>query len=118
MSDTKKTVKVGKQNIRMNPQSMYMRLLAINIMKKIPLKRVMSFENSVPISLFRLLNATKSKFMHNIEDLLSNKSHNSLDLLVFQYNGRMLPTFQVEFRVLTPAAQSHGQNGRNLVYRE
>ena len=57
----------------MNPHSMYMRLLAINIKKKIPLKRVMSFENSVPISLFRLLTATKSKLMHIIEDLLSNR---------------------------------------------
>lgn len=53
MSELNKTVKVHNKNISLNGEVMYLRLLAVNAMKKVPLQRVLSFENSpVPLSIF------------------------------------------------------------------
>ena len=65
MAEMSKSVTVKAKNIPIDREVMYMRLLAINSVKKIPLKRIMSFENSsVPLSLFtndgRFQKCTKS----------------------------------------------------------
>ena len=57
---------------------MYLRLLAINASKKVPLLRVLSFENSpVPLSMFKedgtMITSKKSEFMHRLEKLVPNK---------------------------------------------
>ena len=52
---------------------MYLRLLAINAYKHVPLQRVMPFENTtVPLSLFtdagEMVSPMKSDFMHKLEE--------------------------------------------------
>ena len=57
---------------------MYLRLLAINAYKQVPLKRAMSFENAtVPLSLFtddgEMISPTKSDFMHKLEEKVAEE---------------------------------------------
>ena len=75
MADMKKAVRVHAKNVTLSGEVMYLRLLAVNALKKVPLQRVFSFENSpVPLSLFSEdgapLSGVKSQFMHKLEDLL------------------------------------------------
>ena len=60
-----KSVSVKTKQISLDTDAMYMRLIVVNTTKKIPLIRVMSFENSaVPSSLFSkmaLFTAVSSK---------------------------------------------------------
>ena len=53
MAQMAKTVSVRAKNISLNGDVIYLRLLALNSMKKLPLSRVMAYKNSaVPLSLF------------------------------------------------------------------
>ena len=75
MSDMTKTVKVKNKTLRVSGETMYLRLLAINSKKKVPISRVMSFENApVPLSMFTdegsMIKGTKSVFMQKLESLL------------------------------------------------
>ena len=70
-----KSVSVKTKQISMDTDAMYMRLIAINATKKMPLIRVMAFENSaVPSSLFSddgsFHSCPKSDFLHKLEDTL------------------------------------------------
>ena len=81
MSDMVETTKVGKKNIKMNTEVMYLRLLAINAMKKVPIERVLSYENSsIPLSLFTedrsMITPNKSQFMHKLESITGEKITN------------------------------------------
>ena len=74
-------------------EDMYMRLLAINTFKKVPLERVLSFENApVPLSLFSnngtITSTKKSDFLEKLESLvpddsLSFEASNMVDCFVF-----------------------------------
>jgi len=60
---------------------MYLRLLAVNTVKKVPLQRVMVFENApVPMSIF-IDDGTmvKSDTMHKLEELILGNNITSLD---------------------------------------
>ena len=75
MSDMKKTVRIKKKNVQIEGEVMYLRLLAINGIKKVPPERVLAFENSpVPLSMFAddgsLLTTAKSVFMKKLEGML------------------------------------------------
>ena len=75
MGEMKKSVKVRAKNVSMNGEVMYLRLLALNALKKVPLRRVLSFENApVPLSLFTdsgaMISSAKSQFLHRLEDIL------------------------------------------------
>lgn len=53
MSDMQKTARINTKNVSMNGEVMYLRLMAVNAKKKVPLQRVMSYNNyPVPLSLF------------------------------------------------------------------
>lgn len=63
-----------------NGEDMYLRLLAINSLKKVPLDRVLSFENApVPLSLFTddgsFMSCKKSDFLEKLESLLDSNSY-------------------------------------------
>jgi len=75
MTEMKKTLRVNKKDITMDPEVMFLRLLAVNCKKKVPLKRVLSYENaSVPPSIFTeqgvMVSCVKSDFMHKLEELV------------------------------------------------
>jgi hypothetical protein len=75
MTDMQRKVKVHHKDVTINGEVMYLRLLAVNAKKKVPLKRVLSFENApVPLSLFAedgtMLACAKSDFMHKLEELV------------------------------------------------
>ena len=77
----KKRVKVKNKDVCMNGEVMFLRLLAINSTKKVPLSRVMAYENSpVPISLFTeegiMRGGNKSDFMHKLLQLLPDDLQN------------------------------------------
>ena len=78
MASMLKPVKVGKKLVHIRPEEMYVRLLAINTKKHVPLQRVMSYENApVPLSMFAedgtMISTDKSQFMHKLEDLIPNE---------------------------------------------
>ena len=57
---------------------MYLRLLALNSIKKVPLQRVLSYENApIPPSLFNengiMTSCAKSDIMHKLEELVSGE---------------------------------------------
>ena len=75
MSDMRRKVKVHHKDVTIDGEVMYLRLLAVNATKKVPLKRLLSFENApVPLSLFAddgtMLSCAKSDFMHKLEELI------------------------------------------------
>ena len=75
MASMKKQVKVKHKQVTMSAEIMYLRLLAMNAVKQVPLARVMAFENApVPLSMFSeegvMHSGTKSDMMHKLEDLL------------------------------------------------
>ena len=78
MKSSKQTVRCKSKEIAINGEEMYLRLLAINAYKQVPLKRVMSFENAtVPLSLFtddgEMISPTKSDFMHKLEEKVAEE---------------------------------------------
>ena len=108
-----------------------MRLLSINIKKKIPLKRVRSFENPQyqSFSLFRekgsMLTATKSQFMHNIEDLLPKRVTpvSYIDAVLFDatvviqnQRKRVCNDMQEQFMKYTMSAVSKDASQIHLVF--
>ena len=75
MSNPKTTVRCKAKDIPMNGEEMYLRLLAINAYKKVPLERVLAFENAtVPLSLFcddgKMVSTKKSDFLDKLESLI------------------------------------------------
>ena len=63
---------------------MYLRLLAVNAIKRVPLQRVMAFENTpVPLSIFNddgtMVTCKKSDTMHMLEELVPGDKITSLD---------------------------------------
>ena len=64
------------KDIPMNGEEMHLRLLAINLYKKVSLERVLAFENAtVPLSLFhdnsKMVTRKKSDFLVNLKALPS-----------------------------------------------
>lgn len=85
MKDARKKVKVRSREVSIDPVVMFLRLFAVNSYKKVPLKRMISFENSpVPISMFNddgtMRSTQKADFMHKLEELLPNKAPTKLPL--------------------------------------
>lgn len=81
----KKAVSVGTKKISMDGEIMYLRLAAVNAKKKVPIERLMSFENApVPLSMFgesgAMLSGKKSDFMHKLEDLVSKEIRDKVDI--------------------------------------
>ena len=84
---------------------MYLRLLAINNAKHVPLDRVLSFENSpVPLSMFNIdgtmITTQKSIFMHKLEAILPDPAPvtvTNIDSIVIDGNTvvRALPSSKV-----------------------
>ena len=84
MTDMRKKVKIRSKHISINGEVMYLRLLAVNSVKKVLLNRVMSFENApVPVSLFNkdgtMTQSTKSDFMHKLEDTIAGNKMTRLE---------------------------------------
>ena len=53
MADMRKPVKIHSKDVSMEAEVIFLRLLAVNCNKKVPLERVLSYENApVPLSLF------------------------------------------------------------------
>ena len=78
MADMKKTVRINNKNVPIDPEVMYLRLLALNSIKKAPLQRVLSYENApIPPSLFNesgiITSCVTSDFMHKLEELVSGE---------------------------------------------
>ncbi|KAG0710551.1 hypothetical protein GWK47_022582 [Chionoecetes opilio] len=101
MKDMDIKIKVKSQTVALDNDVMYRRLLAMNEQKKVPFRRVMSFESSsVPMSLFRsdgslALPNYKSDFGHKLEELLGTKIETmaGADCVIYDNNAviRMLP---------------------------
>jgi hypothetical protein len=101
MADMKVPLRVKGRNVTFDNGMMYMRLLAVNAHKRIPIQRVMSYENSiVPLSMFAddgslLLPKSKSDFMHKLEELLPEniRDLDSADCVIFDGHAiiQMLP---------------------------
>ena len=75
MTDIRRKLKVHHKDVTIDGEVMYLRLLAVNARKNVPLKRVLSFENApVPLSLFTedgcMTACAKSDFMHKLEELI------------------------------------------------
>jgi len=75
MTEMKKPLRVNNKDITMDPEVTYLRLLAVNCKKKVPLSRVLMYENtSVPPSIFTdqglMVSCAKSDFMHKLEELV------------------------------------------------
>ena len=100
MTEIQKTVPVQSKNATINCEVMYLRLLAMNTFEKVPIERVMSFENApFPLSMCSddgsMISCTKSDFMRKLESLLANKivSIQSADCIIFDAMAtiQMLP---------------------------
>ena len=88
----KSKVKCKSKDVVISGEEMYIRLLAINSFKKVPLERVMSFENApVPLSLFddsgKMIANKKSDFMEKLETLINPnlilKELSDIDCVIF-----------------------------------
>ena len=67
MSLMKQTVRLKTKDLSMDVEVIYIRLLAMNTHKRVPLKRVMAFENSpVPHEEGVIQSCTKADFMHKL----------------------------------------------------
>ena len=80
MANMHQKVKVKYKDVTLDGEVMY---FAINASKKVPLKRVLSFENSpVPLSLFtddgNMRACAKSDFMHKLEDMVTGEKTTSI----------------------------------------
>lgn len=95
MGATKAAVQIKAKSLNINGEEMYLRLLAINAYKKVPLERVVSFENApVPLSMFTddgsMCVTKKSDFMQKLE-VLAGPEHiirdgseiSNIDCIVF-----------------------------------
>ena len=92
-----KGVIVRDKNISLDGETMYMRLLAMNSTKKLPLYRIMKFENApVPLSLFAedgtMRSCVKSDFMHKLEEIVDGGCRDDIteaDIVIF--DGHTVP---------------------------
>ena len=78
MTELKKSVRVTKSSVTMDGEIMYLRLLAVNSRKKVPLGRVMSFENApIPLSMFtedgEMISCAKSQIVPCLEGLTESE---------------------------------------------
>ena len=97
MAGMKQSVQVCNKKISLDGEEMYMRLLAANAVKKVPLERVMSFENApVPLSIFNedgtMVTTVKSHFLHKLEQLSPGQPAASLptcDAIIFDGNAKI-----------------------------
>ena len=97
MDGMKRSVIVRNKQINLDGEQMYMRLLAANALKKVPLERVMSFENApVPLSIFNedgtMFSTNKSHFLHKLESLSPRQPANLLpccDAIIFDGNAKI-----------------------------
>ena len=116
MTEIQKTVPVQSKNVTINGEVIYLRLLAMNTFKKVPLERVMSFENApFPLIMFSddgsMISCTKSDFMCKLESLLENKtvSIQSADCIIFDAMATIqmlaLPTQTLEISFSDMAKQ-------------
>ena len=95
MSSMAKSVKVKSKNVSVPGEVMYLRLLAINNKKQVPLERVMAFENaSVPLSMFTdeglMISGKKSVFLEKLESLIEAEPIHVIsnaDAIVFDANA-------------------------------
>ena len=102
MSVLQKRVSVQARSVRINAEIMYMRLLAFNAKKQVPLQRVMPYENApVPLSIFAkdgsMTTCVKSDFLHKLENLLPEQGPLSIigaDAVIFNGHAtiQMLPS--------------------------
>ncbi|MCG7875887.1 MAG: hypothetical protein N0C90_06120 [Candidatus Thiodiazotropha endolucinida] len=79
----KRSVKVKKRAVTMDGEIMYLRLLAVNSRKKVPLSRVMSFENApVPLSMFtedgKITTFVRSQLVPCLEGLVESETINTI----------------------------------------
>lgn len=102
MSDMVIKIKTSKKSITADNETVYLRLMAINAKKKVPLLRVMSFENTnVPLSMFledgsmHLPKEAKAQYGHKLEGLLPQKTTTmaGADCVIYDMNCvvRFLP---------------------------
>ena len=97
MAGMKQPVIVRNKQISLDGEQMYMRLLAANVLKKVPLERVMSFENApVPLCIFdedgTMVSTNKSHFLHKFESLSPRQPAASLpycDAIIFDGNAKI-----------------------------
>ena len=95
MADMNKGVKIKSKYVFVSGEAMYVRLLAINSKKKVPLGRVMSFKNSPVLqSLFNddgsMIFWNKAIFMHKLEGLISDNvttTTPNADAIIFDANA-------------------------------
>jgi hypothetical protein len=76
MGSVKSKGRFKLNTVPIDGEEMYLRLLAINAFKKVPLDRVLSFENApVPLSLFTddglFMSTKKSDFLEKLENLIT-----------------------------------------------
>ena len=88
-------MKVKSKTIKQNGDTVYLRLLAINVKKCLPMYRVMSFENSpTPLSLFhdtgKMQTCTKAHLMHKLEGLLPTKIQQCPPATAIIYEGHYI----------------------------
>ena len=117
MSDMNKTVKVRSKTLSVPGEVMYLRLLALNAKKKVPLERVLSFKNSpVPLSMFKddgSMHGTKEGFIKKLESLLPGDPLTVIDgadavIIYAMAVIRVLPT-TVDELVALKMLQRHGK---------
>ena len=92
-----KGVILRAKNISLDGETMYMRLLAMNSTKKLPLYRIMKFENApVPLSLFAedgtVRSCVKSDFRNKLEELVDGGCRDDIteaDIVIF--DGHTVP---------------------------
>ncbi|XP_053373036.1 uncharacterized protein LOC123541526 [Mercenaria mercenaria] len=119
MSQKPKRIRLESKELPINGEEMYLRLLSINSFKKVPLKRVMAFENApVPLSLFtdsgEILSTKKADFMLKLEELVSEKvtrSVGNVDCII--YDGmavvQMLQTVYASLKLYREMADAFWQ---------
>ncbi|CAC5402432.1 unnamed protein product [Mytilus coruscus] len=83
-----KKVKIKKSSVIMDGEIMYLHLIAVNSRKKVPLSRVMSFENApVPQSMFtddgKMTACVKSQFVECLDGVCQSEKMTSL----YRYNA-------------------------------
>ena len=83
MVQMNKKVRMRSKDVSISGEDMYLRLLAINASKRVPLERLISYEDTaVPLSIFSddggILSGTKSVFMQKLESILPNEPITSI----------------------------------------
>lgn len=84
MKEMNKKVKIKSKNVSVKGETMYLRLLAVSAIKKVPLQRVMALENApVPMSIFdddgTMVTCNKSDTIHKLEELIPGDKITGLD---------------------------------------